>query len=335
MPDRLLRVTVVAGRRRSDLAVPGGVALAELVPDLARAVGLLDPAAAYTGHRVHAHGQRLRPDRALGEQGVGDGALLVVTVGADDEPPPAYDDLAEATADVVDLQPRWSAQDTRRALRWSGVAMIAVALAIGLVGAAGRVAALLAEHLVDPAALAALGMVLAVLAGNALPSLAVAAGVGRVDRDRVDPALAQRLVLRSQRLLLIGTAVVGPSVLAAVTAVARSAAGAALGADCGLLLVLRARRQRARAPVVVDAAAGVATMLAAASTYAVGHGDARPALALTAGLMGLGATLLSRVPAPSAPLRARCGDLVETAALVALVPLLALATDLASRIGAA
>ena len=38
----LVRVTVASGTRRVDLVLPGAVPVAELVPELARSVGLLD-----------------------------------------------------------------------------------------------------------------------------------------------------------------------------------------------------------------------------------------------------------------------------------------------------
>ena len=38
----LVRVSVVAGERRADLALPGALPVAELLPELARAVGVLD-----------------------------------------------------------------------------------------------------------------------------------------------------------------------------------------------------------------------------------------------------------------------------------------------------
>ena len=48
----LVRVTVASGTRRVDLVLPGSVPVAELVPELARSVGLLDAATVYGGYRV-------------------------------------------------------------------------------------------------------------------------------------------------------------------------------------------------------------------------------------------------------------------------------------------
>ena len=46
----LVRVTVASGTRRVDLVLPGSVPVAELVPELARSVGVLDAATVYAGY---------------------------------------------------------------------------------------------------------------------------------------------------------------------------------------------------------------------------------------------------------------------------------------------
>jgi len=48
----LVRVTVASGTRRVDLVLPGAVPVAELVPELARSVGLLDATTVYGGYRL-------------------------------------------------------------------------------------------------------------------------------------------------------------------------------------------------------------------------------------------------------------------------------------------
>ena len=53
----LVRVTVASGTRRVDLVLPGSVPVAELVPELARSVGLLDAATVYGGYRVRHPGR--------------------------------------------------------------------------------------------------------------------------------------------------------------------------------------------------------------------------------------------------------------------------------------
>ncbi len=146
----LVRVTVASGARRVDLVLPGAVPVAELVPELARSVGLLDPATVYAGYRlVTAEGRELATDAGLIIQGVEDGGLLTVAAGVDDEPPRVYDDVVEAMTDVVehDLKPWEPASGRRTALVAAGLLMVlgAVALLIqrgsSLAGAAAGVVA--------------------------------------------------------------------------------------------------------------------------------------------------------------------------------------------------
>ena len=67
----LVRVTVVAGERKEDLALPGSLPVAELLPELVRLVGLLDAQTAHAGYSlVSPDGRRLTGDRGLTLQGV-------------------------------------------------------------------------------------------------------------------------------------------------------------------------------------------------------------------------------------------------------------------------
>ena len=101
----LVRVTVASRTRRVDLVLPGAVPVAELVPELARSVGLLDPATAHGGYRLVTQGGRvLAGDSGLTFQGIEDGRLLTVTAGVDDVPPRVYDDVVEAMADVIERE---------------------------------------------------------------------------------------------------------------------------------------------------------------------------------------------------------------------------------------
>lgn len=112
----LVRVTVASGSRRVDLVLPGSVPVAELIPELARSVGLLDAATVYGGyHLVAPDGRRLSTDAGLTIQGIEDGGLLTVTAGVTEKAPRVYDDVVEAMADAVerDLRP-WSPAAGRR-----------------------------------------------------------------------------------------------------------------------------------------------------------------------------------------------------------------------------
>ena len=150
----LVRVTVASGSRRVDLVLPGAVPLAELVPELARSVGLLDPMTVHGGYRVlTAEGRLLGTDAGLVVQGVEDGALLTVTAGVDEPAPRVYDDVVEAMTDVVerDLRPWSPASGRRTALGAAGLLMALGAAALLVQGdtvLAGSAAGVVATVLV-------------------------------------------------------------------------------------------------------------------------------------------------------------------------------------------
>lgn len=129
----LVRVTVTSGTRRVDLVLPGAVPVAELLPELARSVGMLDALTVYGGYRlVTAEGRPLAPDSGLISQGVEDGGLLSVAAGIDEEPPRVYDDVVEAMTDVVerDLEPWRPAAGRRTALASAALLMGLGAIAL-------------------------------------------------------------------------------------------------------------------------------------------------------------------------------------------------------------
>lgn len=122
----LVRVTVTSGTRRVDLVLPSAVPVAELVPELARSVGLLDAATVYGGYRlVTQDGRRLDHDAGLAIQGVEDGGVLAVTAGYREEPPRVYDDVVEAMADVVEQELRpWDPASGRRTALWAAALLL-------------------------------------------------------------------------------------------------------------------------------------------------------------------------------------------------------------------
>jgi len=124
----LVRVTVASGTRRVDLVLPGAVPIAELLPELARSVGLLDPTTVHGGYRLlTAEGRLLAGDAGLVTQGVEDGGLLTVTAGVDEPAPRVYDDVVEAMTDVVEreLEP-WQPATGRRTALWAAGLMLAL-----------------------------------------------------------------------------------------------------------------------------------------------------------------------------------------------------------------
>ncbi|WP_148612328.1 type VII secretion integral membrane protein EccD [Nocardioides rubriscoriae] len=127
----LVRVTVASGTRRVDLVLPGAVPVAELVPELARSVGLLDSATVYGGYTlVTSEGRRLASDTGLTLQGVEDGSLITVSAGVDAPVPPVYDDVVEAMTDVVEheLKP-WAPESGRRTALTAATLLMALGAA--------------------------------------------------------------------------------------------------------------------------------------------------------------------------------------------------------------
>lgn len=134
----LVRITVASGSRSVDLVLPGSVPVAELVPELARSVGLLDAVTVHAGYRlVTAAGRELAGDLGLVGQGVYDGGLLTVTAGIDDQPPRAYDDVVEAMADVVEQELRPWDPATGRGLALAAATLLMVLGALVLLSQRG------------------------------------------------------------------------------------------------------------------------------------------------------------------------------------------------------
>jgi type VII secretion integral membrane protein EccD len=166
----LVRVTVTSSTRRVDLVLPGAVPVADLVPELARGVGLLDAKTVHGGYRlVTPDGRALAAHSGLTVQGVEDGAVITVAAGVDDEPPRVYDDVVEAMTEVVerDLRP-WDGASGRRTTLGAATAVLAL-------GAA----ALLSQRGSDVATavtvVVAVGLVVAAVAVSRSPSRGAAA----------------------------------------------------------------------------------------------------------------------------------------------------------------
>ncbi|HEX5860617.1 MAG TPA: EsaB/YukD family protein [Nocardioides sp.] len=134
--DGRVRVTVASQGRRVDLVLPAAVPVAELLPELARSVGVLQPTTVHGGHRlVTATGRELVGGASLADQDIVDGNLLVVVTGAQ-EPARLYDDVAEAMADVVarELEPRDPDFGRRAALTTAALLAALGSLALVVVG---------------------------------------------------------------------------------------------------------------------------------------------------------------------------------------------------------
>lgn len=129
----LVRVSVAAGGRTVDLALPARIPVAELVPELVSAVGSLDPYDVYAGYGlVTADGTTLDGDDTLLSQAVHDGAVLNVVAGVDTTAPKVYDDVIEAVADAVEkVGGVWSERASRATALWvAGLMLLLGALTL-------------------------------------------------------------------------------------------------------------------------------------------------------------------------------------------------------------
>ena len=236
----LVRVTVASGSRRVDLVLPGSVPVAELLPELARSVGLLDPATVYGGYRVvTAEGRELAGDAGLVMQGVEDGGLLTVTAGVDQDPPRVYDDVVEAMADVVehDLRP-WEPAAGRRTALWAAALLMAL----------GAVALLLQRG--------------ALLAGAtaAVVAAALVAGSITLSRAQGEPEAAVAVAWMGAAYAAVAGLLLAPSGPLLGPPLAAAGAGAMI-AGLVSLLGIGAGRTLALPPVVVGAVGLLTGML--------------------------------------------------------------------------
>jgi type VII secretion integral membrane protein EccD len=243
----LVRVTVVRGERRADLALPGTLAVADLLPELAEAVGALDPATVHAGYRlVRPDGVVLAPGTGLTAQGVADGGVLALEVGAEDESPRVYDDVVEAVADTVEQQSRpWDAAAGRRTgMAAAGLLFGVAALALGLqyrsglpvAVAAGALAVLLMAGAAVMSRAQRVHDAAVVLAWLAVPHAAVAGGsaVTGEGLSGLPLALAGTGVLLASALGMVALGDHRATLLPGVTLGGCAAAGGAALAVTGL-----------------------------------------------------------------------------------------------------
>jgi type VII secretion integral membrane protein EccD len=128
----LARVTVATPKRRIDVALPGNVLVAELLPHLLRFAGdeLADDGEHHSGWTLRrVTGAELDPVRGLAVQGVRDGEILNLVPRRVDWPELAYDDIVELIASGARRTGRsWGAAATRHC----GLAVAAAILVAGL-----------------------------------------------------------------------------------------------------------------------------------------------------------------------------------------------------------
>ncbi|OIV36401.1 type VII secretion integral membrane protein EccD [Mangrovactinospora gilvigrisea] len=120
----VLRLTVSGPRRRTDLALPGDVPVALLLPEIGRLARAEAPGTVL----LRLDGTRLDPELPLPAQRVRDGDLLLLRPMPDGPPPaPRHDDIADALAAGAP-----AARSPLRPAVLAGVAAVLTALAAAL-----------------------------------------------------------------------------------------------------------------------------------------------------------------------------------------------------------
>lgn len=125
----LVRISVTSQGQRLDLSAPPQVPVAELIPTVARLLNRLSAESIHTGFKlVRTDGEPLDPARSLQAQGVDDGDLLTLDLGADQTAPRVYDDIVETVADTVESRfSPWSPTDSARMTLGTAVMFLVLA----------------------------------------------------------------------------------------------------------------------------------------------------------------------------------------------------------------
>ncbi|WP_366925126.1 LysR family transcriptional regulator [Nocardioides sp. REDSEA-S30_B4] len=108
--------------------------------------------------------------------------------------------------------------------------------------------------------------------------------------------------------------------------------GTLLALLCAVVLMLRTRQYRTGTEVLVGLLSGVLGLVSTAAAVLVLHPDWRPTTAVVLAATGGVLLALTLVPAPPSVRRGRLGDVAETVALLALLPLAVVACGLFAAI---
>jgi type VII secretion integral membrane protein EccD len=167
----LTRVTLNTPQRRVDVALPGSVALAELLPELLHhaGIGLADDGEQHGGWVLRRpDGTQLDEGKALQQLAVRDGEVLHLVPAREQWPELEYDDVVEAIA----------AGARRRGAAWTPNATRTATLAgAGLLLLAGVVSLLRGGPIWGPGAYMSLTVAVLLLVGGVLASRAYGDGV--------------------------------------------------------------------------------------------------------------------------------------------------------------
>ncbi len=197
---------------------------------------------------------------------------------------------------------------------------------------------------VDAAVVLTVVLTVVVMAGSVFPWLAIGLTGTSVDQlfspadisadpDEIDPDRVGADALLAHEILVAISSTVGLLlVLIAPLAVSLGLSGTLLAVVASLVVMLRTRQYRTGTEVLVGLVSGILGLASVAVSLLVLQPDWRPATAVV--LAATGGVLLASTLLPSTPSvrRGRLGDVVETMSLLALLPLLVLATGLFSAI---
>jgi hypothetical protein len=196
----------------------------------------------------------------------------------------------------------------------------------------------------DPAVVLTTALALVVIAGSVFPWLALGATGTSVDQlfssadithdpDAIDPTRVSADARIAHEILVAVSATVGVLlVLVAPVAVSLGLAGTIVSVLACVVVMLRTRQYRTGAEVLVGLASGVLGLVSTALSVLWLHPGLRPTAAVALAVTGAVLLALTLLPQPGSVRRGRLGDVVETVALLAMVPGLVVATGLFSSI---
>jgi hypothetical protein len=189
----------------------------------------------------------------------------------------------------------------------------------------------------EPSVLLTVVMTLVVLAGSVFPWLALGVTGTKVDQiyslhditadpDEIDPRQVGADARVAHEILLAVSATVGTLlVLLAPFAVGRGVFGTVLAAVCCLAVMFRTRQYRAGSEVLAGLVSGIAGLVSIALAMVLIHDSWRAEAAIALAAVGAVLLVTTLVPSSGSVRRGRMGDVVETATLISLLPLMVVA----------
>jgi hypothetical protein len=196
----------------------------------------------------------------------------------------------------------------------------------------------------DAADVYTVALVVVVLAGSALPWMALGSTGTAVEQAHthadltaepaeIDPAAVRAGARLGHEVLLAVTLTVGLLlVLVAPLAVGLGLTGALVVVMSSVVLLLRTRQYRVGSEVAVGLTCGVAGLVATAAAALVLQPSWHVGLAVVLAVAASALLVLTLVPRPPSVRRARLGDVAELAALVSLLPLLVFAVGVVGAV---